>query len=121
MMQIKKLSVVLLGVGVLAVALAGIVGPAHAAPDAGSMVIEQQPPVSGSGPTGPTYQIVTPTPGTGSIVVEQPGPASGSGPSIPTYQVVIPGPNPSQNTGVGLGQQLSTPGTTVIVSPTPAH
>ncbi len=121
MMEIKKLSVVLLGLVVLALALGGIVGPVQAAPDVGSLVIDQQPPVSGSAPPSPTYQIVTPTPGTGSIVIEQPGPTSGSGPSIPTYQVVIPGPNPSQNTGVGLGQQLGTPGSTVIVSPTPAH
>ncbi len=119
MMQIKKLSVVLFGLGVLASALGGTVTPAQAAPDTGSMVIEQQPPASGSGPSFPTYQVVTPTPGTGSIVIEQQPPASGSGPSIPTYQVVVPGPNPAQNTGVGLGPQLSTPGSTVTVYPTP--
>jgi hypothetical protein len=65
----------------------------------------------------PTFQVVTPTPGTGSIVVEQQPPV-GSGPSIPTYQVVVPGPNPSQNTGVGLGQQLGTPGNPATVFPT---
>jgi hypothetical protein len=90
MMQIKKFSVALLGLGTLAFAF-GMVVPAHAAPDMGSMVIEQQPP------------------------------ASGSGPSMPTYQVVVPGPNPAQNTPVGVGQQLSTPGSTVTVYPTPAQ
>lgn len=119
MMQIKKLSVALLGLGVLAFALGGVVAPAQAAPDVGSIVIEQQTPASGSGLSIPTYQVVTPTAGTGSIVVEQQLPASGSGPSIPT--VVVPGANPSQNTGVGLEQQLSTPGSTVTVYPTPAH
>jgi hypothetical protein len=72
-------------------------------------------------PSAPTYQIVTPTPGTGTMVIERQPPASGSGPSIPTYQVVVPGPNPAQNTGVGLGQQLSTPGSTVTVYPTPVR
>jgi hypothetical protein len=90
MTQIKKLSVVLLDLGVSALVLGGIVAPTQAAPDMGSVVVEQQPP------------------------------ASGSGPSIPTYQVVVPGPNPAQNTGVGVGQELSTPGSPVTVYPTPA-
>jgi hypothetical protein len=120
MMQIRKFSVALLGLGTLACAF-GMVVPAHAAPDMGSMVIEQQPPASGSGQSMPTYQVVTPTPGTGSMVIEQQPPASGSGPSMPTYQVVVPGPNPAQNTPVGVGQQLSTPGSTVTVYPTPAQ
>jgi len=72
-------------------------------------------------PSLPTYQIITPTPGTGTMVIERQPPASGSGPSAPTYQVVVPGPNPSQNTGVGVGQQLSTPGSTVTVYPTPVR
>jgi hypothetical protein len=114
MTQIKKLSVALLGLGALALALGGVVAPAQAAPDAGAQEIAQ----SGSAPSIPTYQVVTPTPGTGSFVIEQQPPA-GSGPSIPTYQVVVPGPNPAQNTGVGLGQQLSTPGSPVTVYPTP--
>jgi hypothetical protein len=71
-------------------------------------------------PSIPTYQVVTPTPGTGTIVIEKQPPASGSGPSVPTYQVVVPGPNPAQNTGVGLGQQLSTPGSTVSI-PSPVR
>ena len=121
MMQIRKLSIVLLGLGGLALPLGGIVAPAQAAPDMGSIVVAQQPSASGSGPSIPTYQVVTPTPGTGSVVIQQQLPASGSGPSIPTYQVVIPGPNPAQNTGVGLGQLLNTPGTTVTVSPTPGR
>jgi hypothetical protein len=120
MMQIKKLSVVLLDLGVSALVLGGIVAPTQAAPDMGSVVVEQQPPASGSGPSIPTYQVVTPTPGTGTVVIEQQPPASGSGPSIPTYQVVVPGPNPAQNTGVGVGQELSTPGSPVTVYPTPA-
>jgi len=119
MTQIKKLSVVLLGLGASALVLGGIVAPAQAAPDMGSIMVEQQPPASGSGPSIPTYQVVTPTPGTGSVVIEQQPPASGSSPSIPTYQVVVPGPNPAQNTGVGVGQELSTPGTTVTIDPTP--
>ena len=121
MMQIRKLSIGLLGLGALAVPLGGMAAPAQAAPDMGSIVVAQQPPASGSGPSIPTYQVVTPTPGTGSVVIEQQPPASGSGPSVPTYQVEIPGPNPAQNTGVGLGQQLSTPGTTVTVYPTPGQ
>ncbi len=115
MTQIKKLSVMLWGLGVLTFALNGVVTTAQAAPDVTGQEVVQ----SGSAPSTSTYQVVTPTPGTGSIVIEQQPPASGSGPSIPTYQVVIPGPNPAQNTGVGLGQQLSTPGNTVTVYPTP--
>lgn len=62
-------------------------------------------------------------PGTRALVIVQQAPAGGSGPSFPQYQVVIPGPNPAQNTGVGLGEQLqmgTTPGTTVTVLPTPS-
>jgi len=114
MTHIKKLLVVLFSLGILAFAPRGLVAPAQAAPDVTGQEVAQ----SGSAPSIPTYQVVTPTPGTGSIVIEQPPPA-GSGPSIPTYQVVVPGPNPAQNTGVGLGQQLSTPGSTVTVYPTP--
>jgi hypothetical protein len=99
----------------LAFAPRGVVAPVEAAADVTGQEIVQ----SGSAPSIPTYQVVTPTPGTGSIVIQQQSPASGSGPSIPTYQVVIPGPNPAQNTGVGLGQQLSTPGSPVTVYPTP--
>ena len=115
MTQTKMLSIVLSGLGVLALALSGVVAPAQAAPD----VTAQEAVQSGSAPSIPTYQVVTPTPQTGSVVIEQQPPASGSGPSIPTYQVVIPGPNPAQNTGVGLGQQMGTPGSPVTVYPTP--
>lgn len=122
MMQVKSFWTRMVGLGVLALAVGGMVAPARAAsdtttPGTGWMVVEQ-PPASGSGPSIPTYQVVTPTPGTGSIVLVQ-QPAT-SGPSIPVYQVVIPGSNPAQNTGVGLGQQLSTPGSTVTVYPTTA-
>lgn len=85
------------------------------------VVVDQAPPASGSTPSAPQYQVVTPTPGTGSIVIEQQPPASGSGPSVPQEQIVIPGPNPSQNTGVGLGEQLSAPGNPVTVYPTPGQ
>ncbi len=62
-------------------------------------------------------------PGTTALVIVQQAPAGGSGPSFPQYQIVIPGPNPAQNTGVGLGEQLqmgTTPGTTVTVIPAPS-
>lgn len=98
--------------------LGGTVAQAQTAPGTTGAVVVEEPPASGSTPSLPQYQVVTPTPGTGSTVVVQP-PASGSAPSVPEYQVVIPGPNPSQNTGVGLGEQVGTPGNPVTVYPTP--
>jgi hypothetical protein len=120
MIQAKNIWVVMVGVAVLAFALGGVIAPAHALPETTSLVLVQQPTASGSAPSIPQYQIVTPTPATGSIVIVQQAPASGSGPTIPQYQLVIPGPNPAQNTSVSLGQQLSTTrGTTVTVYTTP--
>jgi hypothetical protein len=105
------------GFAVLALVLGtGFAAPALAA-DAPPMVVVQDPPPSGSMPPSPQYQIVTPTPGSGSVVVVTQPPSTGSGPSLPEYHVVVPGPNPAQNTGVGLGQQLSTPGNPVTVYP----
>jgi hypothetical protein len=121
MMQARKVSLMVLSVGVLAVALGGKGAPAQAWSGTTSYVVVEEPPDSGSTPSTPQYQVVTPTPGTGSVVIEQQPPASGSGPSIPQEQVVIPGPNPAQNTSVGQGQQLSTPGNPVTVYPTPAQ
>jgi hypothetical protein len=111
----KNLFAVALGVGVAALSIGGIVPAAPASDDSTSIVVVQ----SGSTPSAPQYQVVTPTPGTGSVVVVTPPPSSGSGPSIPQYHLVMPGPNPSQNTGVGLGDQLSTPGNPVTVIPVP--
>ena len=106
---------VVLVLGVVSLAI-GVIVPAARASDGSTSIVVVQP---GSAPSGPHYQVVTPTPGTGSVVVVTPPPSSGSGPSIPQYHVVIPGPNPAQNTDVGLGQQLSTPGNPVIVYPVP--
>lgn len=125
MMQGKGVMARMLGVGILAVVLASNVpmATAQASPGTGSLIIVEQPPVTGSGPSIPQYQVVTQTPGTGSLMVPQP-PASGSGPSIPKYQLVIPGANPSQNTDISLGQQLqqqAAPGTIVTVEGTRAR
>jgi len=117
-MGARNLSFVTTVLEVLAFALGGAVEQVPTPPGTTSLVVVRQPPASGSMPSPPQYQVVTPTPGTGSIVVVQQPPASGSEPSIPQYQVVIPGPNPAQNTGVGLGQQLGTPGNPATVYPT---
>lgn len=85
------------------------------------VVEQQQPPASGSTPSGPQYQVVIPAPGTGTTVIQPQAPASGSGASTPPDQLLIPGPNPAQNTGVGQGEQLSTPGNQVTVYPTPGQ
>lgn len=116
----RSLSLVTMVVEVLTFALGGTVAQAQTAPGATALVVVQRPPATGTTPLPPQYQVVTPTPGTGSIVVVQQPPASGSEPSVPQYQVVIPGPNPAQNTGVGLGQQVGTPGSPATVYPTPA-
>src|SRR5262249_52451068 len=112
----KKFSIAVVALGAMVLAVGGIAAWADTAPGPMSLVIVQQTPASGSGPSIWQYQVVTPTPGTGSFVVVQQLPAAQSGPSIPQYQLVIPGPNPAQNTAVGLGQQLSaTRGSTVTV------
>lgn len=110
---------VLLGLGAFAFAIAGMVSAALASDAQGSMVVVQDPSPSGSTPSIPQYQVVTPNPGGSVVVVTQP--PSGSGPSAPQYQVVVPGPNPAQNSGVGVGQQLSTPGNNVTVYPGPGE
>ena len=119
MMLARKAVLIVVSVGVLAFALGGQGAPAQAWSETVSSVVVEEPPASGSTPSTPQYQVVTPTPGTGSVVIEQQPPTSGSGPSIPQEQVLIPGPNPAQNTGVGQGQELSTPGNPVTVYPTP--
>jgi hypothetical protein len=118
-MGARSLSFVTMVLEVLTFALGGTIEQVQTPPGTTSLVVVRQPPASGSMAPPPQYQVVTPTPGTGSIVVVQQPPASGSGPSIPQYQVVIPGPNPAQNTGVGLGQQLGTPGNPATVYPIP--
>ncbi len=118
-MGARSLSLVTMVLEVLTFALGGTVAQDQTPLGTAGVVVVQQPPASGSTPSPPQYQVVTPTPGTGSIVVVQQPPASGSEPSIPQYQVVFPGPNPAQNTGVGLGQELGTPGNPATVYPTP--
>jgi hypothetical protein len=106
---------IMLGFGVIALGIGRMVPPALASDGPTSIVVVQ----SGSTPSAPQYQVVTPTPGTGSVVVVTQPPAPGSGPSTPQYHIFIPGPNPSQNTGVGMGELLSTPGNPVTVDPVP--
>ena len=106
---------IVLGLGVIALGIGGIAPAARASDGTTADVVVQ----SGSTPSTPQYQVVTPVPGTGSLVVVTPPPSSGSEPPIPQYHLVIPGPNPAQNTGVGLGDQLSTPGNPVTVEPVP--
>lgn len=133
MVHRKGVVVVVLGVGMLALALAGAVTTAHAAPGdvatpagngIGSVVVFA--PVAGIVPgiTTSRVMILTPTPATGSLVVPMRVPSvSGLSSSITRYLLVIPGPNPAQNTGVSLGQQLTILlGTTspVTVYPVPA-
>jgi hypothetical protein len=118
-MGARSLSLVTMALEVLTFALGGTVAQAQTAPGTTGVVVVEQPPASGSTPSPPQYQVVTPTPGTGSTVVVQQPPASGSEPSVPQYQLVIPGPNPAQNTGVGLGQQVGTPGNPATIYPTP--
>jgi hypothetical protein len=119
MMQAKNFSVVMVGLGVMLFALGGMVASAQTSAGA-SLVLVQQPPASESAPSILEYQVVTPKPGTGSVLIVQQPPALGSGPSGPQYLLVIPGPNPAQNTGVSLGQQLSTTRvSTVTVYTTP--
>ncbi len=120
-MGARSLSLVTMVLEVLTFALGATVAQIQTPPGTTSLVVVQQPPASGSTPSPPQYQVVTPTPGTGSIVVVQQPPASGSEPSIPQYQVVIPGPSPAQNTGVGLEQQVGTPGNPATVYPTPGQ
>lgn len=119
-MGARSLSLVTMALEVLTFALGGTVAQAQTAPGTTGVVVVEQPPAPGSStPSPPQYQVVTPTPGTGSTVVVQQPPASGSEPSVPQYHIVIPGPNPAQNTGVGQGQQLGTPGNPATVYPTP--
>jgi uncharacterized membrane protein YdfJ with MMPL/SSD domain len=101
----------LISVGVLALVVGGFVVPVQGS-EVASIVVVPDPPASGRSLSMSQYQVVTPTPGTGSVVVVTQSQALGSGSTIPQYQVVVPGPNPAQNTGVGMGQQLSTPGNT---------
>lgn len=96
--------------------LAAVAFPTHAfaLPE---MEIAVQPPATRTAPTGPTYQLVTPTPSTGTIVIPQPTPAPGTGSATTPYCIVFPGPNPAQNSGVGLAEQVQNcegSGTTVI-------
>ena len=114
MAQGKSVMLVVLGVGILAAALAGAAAMAEAVSGDvatpvgnGTGAVVVLPAVPGAVSTGPV--LVTPAPTTGTLVVPvQAPPVSGSGPSTTNYLLVIPGPNPAQNTSVSLGQQLST-------------
>ena len=113
----KGVTIMILGIGMLALALTGAVPPAHASPGdgatpagngIGSVVVFA--PVGGIAPgiIVSRVMILTPTPATGSLLVPMHVPSvSGAGPSITRYLLVIPGPNPAQNTSVSLGQQLA--------------
>ena len=120
MMLVKNFSVVVMALSLMVLAFGYMVASAQTAPGTPASVVVQQPAASGSAPSIPQYQVVTQTPGTGSVVIVQPPSAPGSGPAVQMYQLVIPGPNPAQNTGVGLGEQLTTTReSTVTVYTTP--
>jgi hypothetical protein len=108
MMHARNFAVAVVAIGVVVFAVGSMEASAQTSPGTPSSAVVQQPPSGSAAPSIPQYQIVTQTPGTGSVVIVQQPSTGGSGPSVPQYQLVIPGPNPAQNTGVSLGEQLST-------------
>jgi hypothetical protein len=117
-MHAKWMRLVVLGLGTAALSLAQLAIPDRA-PAMPTSEVTEQPPATSNDPSGPSYQLITPTPGTGTIVVPpMPGAAPGSPGS--QYCIVYPGPNPSQNTDIGIAQQVqncAAPGTSVTVDP----